>query len=134
MVYCIPALYLAGGMERVLTMKANYFAETYGYDVTLILTDGKDKPLFYPLSPKVKVVNLDIGFEELWNCSFVKKVILYLKKQRQYRKLLTATLMELRPDITISMLRREINFICKIKDGSRKIGEIHINRAHYRTF
>lgn len=134
MVYCIPALYLAGGMERVLTMKANYFAETYGYDVTLILTDGKDKPLFYPLSPKVKVVNLDIGFEELWNCSFVKKVILYLKKQRQYRKLLTATLMELRPDITISMLRREINFLCKIKDGSRKIGEIHINRAHYRTF
>ena len=133
-VYCIPALYLAGGMERVLTLKVNYFAEHFGYDITVILTDGKGKPFFYPLSPKIKVINLDIGFESLWNCPFVKKVFAYLKKQRLYKKRLTAELMRLRPDITVSMLRREINFICGIKDGSRKVGEIHINRAHYRTF
>jgi glycosyltransferase involved in cell wall biosynthesis len=82
----------------------------------------------------VKVVNLDIGFEELWNQSFLKKVLLYIKKQQQYKKKLTACLMELRPDITISMLRREINFLNSIKDGSLKIGEIHINRAHFRNF
>ena len=42
--------------------------------------------------------------------------------------------MQIRPDITVSMLRREINFLNSIHDGSKKIGEIHINRAHYRTF
>jgi glycosyltransferase involved in cell wall biosynthesis len=42
--------------------------------------------------------------------------------------------MRLRPDITISLLRREINFINDIKDGSRKIGELHVNRINYRTF
>ena len=26
-VYVTPALYMAGGVERVLTLKANYFAE-----------------------------------------------------------------------------------------------------------
>jgi glycosyltransferase involved in cell wall biosynthesis len=31
-------------------------------------------------------------------------------------------------------LRREINFLTDINDGSKKIGEIHINRAHYRNF
>ena len=133
-VYCTPALYLAGGMERVMTLKANYFAEHFGYDITIVITDGKGKEPFYALSDKVKVVNLDIGFEELWNQPFLKKVMLYIKKQRQYKKKLTACLMELRPDITISMLRREINFINSIKDGSRKIGEIHINRAHFRNF
>ena len=133
-VYCTPALYLAGGMERVMTLKANYFAEHFGYDITIVITDGKGKETFYPLSDKVKVINLDIGFEELWNQPFLKKVILYLKKQRQYKKKLTACLMELRPDITISMLRREINFINSIKDGSYKIGEIHINRVHFRNF
>lgn len=133
-VYCTPALYLAGGMERVMTLKANYFAEHFGYDITIIITDGKGKEPFYALSDKVKVVNLDIGFEELWNQPFLKKIILYLKKQRQYKKKLTACLMELHPDITVSMLRREINFINSIKDGSYKIGEIHINRAHFRTF
>ncbi len=133
-VFCTLALYMAGGVERVLTAKANYFAEHFGYDITIVLTEGAGKPLFYPLSERIKVVNLDIGFEELWTCPFVKKVWVYLKKQRRFKKQLTALLMETRPDITVSLLRREINFITGIKDGSRKIGELHINRANYRNF
>ena len=133
-VYCTPALYMAGGVERVLTLKANYFAEHFGYDVTIILTEGNEKPLFYPLSNKVKVVNLNIGFEELWTCSFIKKIFVYLKKQRLYKKLLKQELMRIRPDITISLLRREINFLTSIKDGSKKIGELHVNRSNYRNF
>ena len=133
-VYCTPALYMAGGVERVLTLKTNYFAEHFGYDITIILTDGKNKPLFYPLSDKIKVINLDINFEELWTCSFVKKVFVYLSKQRIFKKRLTAELMRIRPDITVSLLRREINFINDIKDGSKKIGELHVNRANYRNF
>ena len=125
---------MAGGVERVLTLKANYFAEHFGYDITIILTEGKDKPNFYPLSPKVKVINLDLNFEALWTCSFLKKILVYLPKQCRYRKLLTKELMRLRPDFTISLLRREINFINKIKDGSKKIGELHVNRANYRRF
>ena len=133
-VYLTPALYMAGGVERVLTLKANYFAEHFGYDITIILTEGKDKPLFYPLSDKIKIINLNIGFEVLWTCSFIKKFFVYLKKQRQFKKALTKELMSIRPDITISLLRREINFINDIPDGSRKIGELHINRANYRNF
>jgi len=133
-VYITPALYMAGGVERVLTLKANYFAEHFGYDITIILTEGKDKPLFYPLSDKIKVVHLDINFEELWTCSFIKKIFVYLKKQRIYKQKLTAELMRIRPDISVSLLRREINFINGIKDGSKKVGELHINRANYRNF
>lgn len=133
-VYCTPALYLAGGVERVLTLKANYFAEHFGYDITIILTDGKGKPFAYPLSDKIKVVHLDINFEELWTCSFLKKIFVYLKKQRIFKRRLTEELMRIRPDITVSLLRREINFINGIKDGSKKIGELHVNRANYRNF
>lgn len=133
-VYCTPALYMAGGVERVLTLKANYFAEHFGYDITIILTEGKDKPLFYPLSEKIKVVNLDINFEELWNCSFIKKIFVYLKKQRTFKQRLSEELMRIRPDITVSLLRREINFLNDINDGSKKIGELHVNRANYRNF
>lgn len=125
---------MAGGVERVLTLKANYFAEHFGYDITIILTEGKGKPFFYPLSDKVKVINLDLGFEELWKCSFVKKILVYLKKQHRYKNLLSKELMHIRPDITISLLRREINFINEIKDGSKKVGELHVNRANYRNF
>ena len=81
-VYLTPALYMAGGVERVLTLKANYFAEHFGYDITIILTDGNGKPLFYPLSNKIQVINLNIGFEELWTCSFIKKILVYLNNSR----------------------------------------------------
>ena len=134
LVYITPALYMAGGVERVLTLKANYFADHFGYDITIILTEGKNKPLFYPLSDKIKVINLNIGFEELWTCSFAKKVLVYLKKQRQFKKALAKELMRIHPDVTVSLLRREINFLNDIKDGSRKIGELHVNRANYRNF
>lgn len=133
-VYCTPALYMTGGVERVLTLKANYFADYFGYDITIILTEGKGKPLAYPLSDKINVVNLDINFEELWSYGFLKKVFVYLKKQRVYKRKLTKVLMQIRPNITVSLLRREINFITEIKDGSKKIGELHVNRANYRNF
>lgn len=133
-VYCTPAIYSAGGVERVVTMKASYFAEEYGYDVTIIVTEGKGRDSFFPLSNKVKVVNFEINFEELWTCSFIKRIFVYLKKQCLFKKRLTQELLQIRPHITISTLRREINFINNIKDGSKKVGELHINRANYRSF
>ena len=132
--YCTPSLYIAGGVERVLTTKANYFADVWGYEIYIILTDGKGKAPYYPLSPNIKIINLDINFEELWHLSFLKKIPVYLRKQRFFKKKLTEALMEIRPDITVSLLRREINFINSIKDGSKKVGEIHINRDNYRNF
>ena len=133
-VYCTPSLYMAGGVERVLTLKANYFAEVFGYDITIITTDGEDKQIFFPLSPKVKVINLGIHFEEMWHHSFLKRLFLYLPKEKAFKSKLSQELNRIKPDITISLLRREINFLTDINDGSKKIGEIHINRAHYRNF
>ena len=132
--YCTPSLYIAGGIERVLTTKMNYLADKAGYEVWVILNDGKGKNPYFPLSDKIHIVNLDLNFEELWSLSFLKKIFVYLKKQRIYKKKLKEALYEIRPDITVSTLRREINFITSIKDGSRKVGEMHVNRANYRNF
>lgn len=132
--YCTPSLYIPGGVERVLTTKANYLADVAGYDIYIILTDGKGKEPYYELSKKIHVINLDINFEELWSKSFLQKIPVYLKKQARYKKLLKKTLYEIKPDVTVSLLRREINFLCDIKDGSKKVGEMHINKTHYRNF
>lgn len=37
-------------------------------------------------------------------------------------------------DIIISLLRRDINFINRMTDGSTKLGEIHFNKSNYRDF
>ena len=64
--YCIPGLYNSGGMERVLTLKANYFADVLGYDVIVVLTEGKGKDYYYKLSSRIKVINLDINLHLRW--------------------------------------------------------------------
>lgn len=132
--YCTPSLYIPGGIERVLTTKANYLAEVQNYEVYIILTDGQNKQPYYKLSPKIHIIQLNLDFEELWHLPFRKKILSYLKKQKRYKKALEQTLFEIKPDITVSLLRREINFITQIKDGSKKIGELHQNRKNYRNF
>ena len=64
-VYCTSSLYIPGGIERVLTTKANYLADVAGYTVYIILTDGQDKSPYYPLSSQIRLIQLGIEFEEL---------------------------------------------------------------------
>lgn len=132
--YCIPSLYSVSGMERTLSIKANYFAEKFGYEIYIILTDGKNRENAFPLSDKIKVINLDINYDDIWRYPLYKKVFAYSLKQIRFRRELKRTLFEIKPDITVSMLRREINFITKIKDGSKKVGEMHFNKSNYRDF
>ena len=106
-VYCLPSLYIPGGMERVLTIKANYFAEKLGYDIYINLTDGKGLEPFYALSPKVHLIHLDINFNELWNKPLYKKLFIYACKQRLYKKRLTKCLFEIRPDKLYPRRQRE---------------------------
>ena len=119
-------------MERVVTAKANYFSDHFGYEVTIIVTEGNGDHSFFHLSKRVEVINFGLAFEDLWNKPFFRKFVLYLRKQRKYKKLLKRELLRIRPDITISTLRREINFINDIQDGSFKIGELHLSRLNYR--
>lgn len=120
-VYCTPSLYIPGGIERVLTTKANYLADVAGYTVYIILTDGQDKSPYYPLSSQIRLIQLGIEFEELWDLPLYKKIIVYLQKQRIYKCKLRNVLFSIKPDITVSLMRREINFITSIKDGSKKV-------------
>lgn len=44
----------AGGLERVLSIKASYLAENFGYKVHIITLNQSDAPLFYNFSNKIK--------------------------------------------------------------------------------
>lgn len=132
--YCIPSVHIIGGMERTLSIKANHLADRYGYEITIIVTDGKcNKPAFY-FSDKIEIINLDLNYDSINSYNLPKKFIAYSIKQWQFKRRLTKLLNKIKPDITISMLRRDINFITNINDGSKKIGELHLNRFNFRDF
>ena len=91
------------------------------------------EPVF-PLSPKVKLIDLAIDFSKEYGHSFPVRIWMYYKLMHQYRKKMKALLMQDRPDIVVSTLGRDISFITKIKDGSRKIGEAHTTKRFIRNF
>lgn len=131
--YCIPALYYPSGMERVLTLKANYLAQQR-YEVHIILTDGGDRPPYFTLDPSIQLHQLHLDFEELYRYNFLRRVWLYRRRMARLKTELNRCLCALKPDITISLLRRDINVLNKMTDGSVKMGEIHFDRVHYRNF
>lgn len=131
-VYIVGGLYQPSGMGQVLSCKVNYLAEHTDWQIYVVLTERPDLSFFYKLAPNIKYVNFDINYDELDTMPLLKKMCAYRKKQAVYKKKLTSYLMEVKPDITISVIRREINFINDIPDGSHKIGEIHFAKPDYR--
>ena len=126
-VYNIAGLYRPSGMEKILSDKANWLAG-HGYEVTIITTEQKGRPDAFPLDSRIARRDLDIGYESNNGSSLWNKLIHYPIKQYRHRKRLTEALMEIRPDITISMFCNEQGFLPSIKDGSRKVLELHFSR------
>lgn len=133
-VYIVGGIYQPSGMGQVMSCKVNYLAEHTDWQIYVVLTERPDLPFFYKLAPNIKYVNFDINYDELDTMPLLKKTLAYYKKQSIYKKKLTSYLLEVKPDITVSAVRREINFINDIPDGSHKIGEIHFEKQFYRNF
>ena len=52
-VYCLPQLFNPGGIERIVSIKANYLVEVYGYDVTIVVANQKKQVPFFKL-PQIR--------------------------------------------------------------------------------
>lgn len=133
-VYVVGGLSRMDGMTRVLSQKINYLAEHTNHELYVILTENPNLPFCYQMSPRLHYVNFNINFDELDAMPLYKKIVYYQLKQHRYKKLFTKYLLELQPDITVSVMRREINFLNSIPDSSKKIGELHFNKHSYRQF
>ena len=126
-VYSIAGTYNSGGMERVLANKANWLV-AHGHEVIIVTTDQRGESPYFPLDARIKCYDLAINYEENNGKSFLNKLIHYPFKQWKHKVRLTALLKELRPEFVISMFCNDASFIPSIKDGSKKILEIHFSR------
>ena len=121
LVYIVSAMYYPNGMAKILTDKMNWLAEHTNYEIWMIETERADLPHYYSLNPKIKFVNFDLNFDAIYSLSFIKRILAYKYKERKFEELLTNFLIRNKPDITISTLRREINFLHKINDMNSNI-------------
>lgn len=124
-IYCTHSTYNPGGMERVLYNKVKYLSEQMHWDVTVVTTDQHNRPSFYPFPESVRMIDLGINYSEDNVKGAFGKICGYLKKRRRHRKLLEELLIKEKADIVVSLYPSESSFIPDIKDGSKKVLEIH---------
>lgn len=126
-VYCIAGTYNSGGMERVLANKANWLVQN-GYEVSVLTTDQKGRASFFEMDSRIKLYDLGVNYEDNNGKSFLNKLLHYPFKQWKHRRALKSILPELKADVVISMFCNDASILPKIKDGSKKVLEIHFSR------
>ncbi|MDR1633094.1 MAG: glycosyltransferase family 4 protein [Dysgonamonadaceae bacterium] len=134
-VYLLPGgLFNPGGMERVITIKANYLADVLGYEVFIVTTEQMGQAVFYPLSTRVHLCHLDIHISKNFGKeNYIRKLISRFFKIKEYKRKVSGLLKEIHPDITITTLGGlDIEFINDLKDGSIKVGELHFQKTFRR--
>jgi len=130
--YVYSTMAVTGGTERMITEKANYLSEHFGYDVTIISCfQLANEENFFQLSKKVKQINLEIPFYSQYKYKYPKRLLKKREMNRLLEKSILNAVEQIDPDILIGVSRFKANYISTIKCRAKKIIECH--EAKYNT-
>lgn len=130
--YIFSELTIKGGTDKVLSDKANYLVE-HGFDVTIVTEAQMGREPVFPLSSKIKLIDIGLDFNKQYTQSFIHRAYTYFNFIHIYKKKLKEILVKDNPDIVITTMGRSLDFITSINDGSIKIGEAHTTKEHLRS-
>ena len=128
LIYCTHSICNPGGMERVLLNKIAYLVKHTDWEILLITTDQKNRPSFYPLPEGVRWMDLDINYSDDNDKGTIQKIKGYLRRKKIHRQKLTAILNKEKADVMVSLFPSESSFYPSLKDGSKKVLELHFNK------
>ena len=133
-VYLYTALTTIGGADRIVTQKMNYLAENLGHDVYVITDTQRGRTPIFPLSTKVTHIDVAVDFGSQYVHQLPFRFIYYQILMKKYKIKINEYLNKIKPDIVISTLGRDMDFLTSLTDGSKKIGESHIAKPYMRNF
>ena len=126
-IYCIDEMSHPGGIGRVTSLKANWFAE-HGHDVWIVSSNQCNEDDYYKLHSNVHRKDFGIGFQlGIDNDNLLMKAMRKIGKMRKYRRELESFIYEKKPDIVVSTFTNDSDFLYKLKDGSKKVLEFHFS-------
>ena len=134
LIYCIHSLYNPGGMERVLLNKVVWFREHTDWEIVIVTTDQKNRPTFYPFPDGVRMVDLGVNYSDDNGKGFFAKFCGFIKRRQIHKRLLNNLLREEKPDIVDCFYPGECSFVPSLKDGSKKVMELHQSKLFHHQY
>lgn len=130
--YCVYQLGWGGGIERVLTSKVNWFVD-HGHEVMILICLQNDNcPSLYGIDPRVRILNANIHYGEDFDKPLHKRMLHTWARMRQHKRWMKDILMRERFDVVVTTHMVETSFLPSIKDGSKKILELHTSALSYQ--
>lgn len=129
-VYLYDSLALIGGLERILTDKMNYLADVYGYDVFLITSSQGNKPFAFPLSTKVKHIDLGINIHHQYQYKYPKRIWIKFKINKLFKNKLTEVVNHIKPNFLVCPTNFRADIVCQLKCSAYKIIESHCAKSY----
>ncbi|WHF51440.1 glycosyltransferase family 4 protein [Chryseobacterium gotjawalense] len=128
--YLTDQTYLHGGIEKVLSQKANYFADVSNDEVSIVTYNQQQNQPIYRLSEKIRIVDMEINYEI--GRSYFHPV--NLKKIPKHRTALKKILRDIQPDVIISCsFGPDFYFLPYVEKQIPKIKEFHSSRYFYNN-
>ena len=129
-VYFHDAIARLGGVERVFVEKMNFLANQYGQEVYLITTCQGNHPLAFPLSSKIKHIDLAVRFHTKYQYSLPKRLYVGWKMDKELVVKLNHIVNKIDADIIITTSYYKADTVCKLKCRAKKIIESHIAKNY----
>ena len=114
-----------GGLERVWSDKMNALSEISGIEVCLVTTDQGNHKIPYPLSGKVRHIDLGIRFVQQYRYKGLKRYWVYWKLIKLFKKKIEILLETEKPDVLITNASEFADFIVKWKRNVPLVVESH---------
>tara|TARA_R110002049_G_scaffold293219_7_gene478123 strand:- start:9345 stop:10472 length:1128 start_codon:yes stop_codon:yes gene_type:complete len=96
-VFFIDQVYLHGGIERVLSIKANYLANNPANEVYILTTEQQNNTPCYPFNTTITFIDLNINYvrdKSYFHPTNLGKLPRHIKKTKQHLK-------KIKPDVVV---------------------------------
>ena len=102
LVYIFSSFAAKGGTERIFCDKMNWLAEVAGYEIVFVTYEQGNHPFAYPLSKKIRHVDLNTRFFTVSTMPLLKKIYFKITLPRLFKHRLRKLLDEIQPDVVVS--------------------------------
>lgn len=118
----------------MLLNKVVWFRVHTDWEIAIVTTDQKNRPTFYPFPDGVRMVDLGVNYSDDNGKGFFAKFCGFIKRRQIHKRLLNKLLKVEKPDIVDCFYPGECSFVPTLKDGSKKVMELHQSKLFHHQY
>ena len=126
LVYIFSSFAAKGGTERIFCDKMNWLAEVAGYEIVFVTYEQGNHPFAYPLSNKIRHVDLNTRFFTTGTMPLLKRIRFKFTMPRLFKHRLRKLLDEIQPDVVVSTTYALFLFREILSQPYRHVVESHV--------